>query len=115
MEDLFYIVSWGYYCRDGCHSYFAGWNKTLISSLPAYLRLAFPAVLSHKSGLSHNVTTQLRVGNQHKMGPSGVRSLLSEMHTLKFNIWLAQYAEAVLEDFSRRERGRETKSQTTLE
>jgi len=104
MEDSFYIVAWAYYCRQGCHSHFAGWNKSLISSLPAYLRLAFPAVLSHKGGLFNNVITQLRVGNQHKMGPSGVRSLLLEMHILKFNIRLAQYTEAVFQLFTAHEK-----------
>ena len=41
--------------------------------------------------------SQLRVGNQHKMGPTGVHSLLLEMHTLHFNILQAQYAEALFE------------------
>ena len=97
MEDTFYIVSWGYYCRQGCQSYFHGWNTNLLQSLPRYLQLAFPAVLSHRAGLSKNVITQLRVGNQHKMGPSGVHSLLCEMHTLRFSTLLAQYCEAIFE------------------
>ena len=59
--------------------------------------MAFPATLSHRAGLSRNVISQLRVGNQHKMGPSGVRSLLFEMHTLHFNILQAQYCEAIFE------------------
>jgi hypothetical protein len=97
LDDTFYLVSWGYYCRQGCQSYFHGWNRQLLQSLPAYLRLAFPAVLSHRAGLSNNVITQLRVGNQHKMGPSGTRSLLFEMHTFRFSILQAQYTEAIFE------------------
>jgi len=42
----------------------------LLNSLPRYLQLAFPAVLSRKSELSHRVIDQLCVGNQHKMGPA---------------------------------------------
>jgi hypothetical protein len=97
LDDTFYIVSWGYYCRHGCQSYFHGWARDLLQSLPAYLRLAFPAVLSHRAGLSNNVITQLRVGNQHKMGPSGARSLLFEMHALRFSTLQAQYTEAIFE------------------
>ena len=41
--------------------------------------------------------TQLHVGNQHKMWPSGVRSLLLEMHTLRFSVLQARYLEAVFE------------------
>ncbi len=97
LSDNFYIVSWAYYCRKKCRTHFAGWTPSLVQSLPQYVRLAFPAVLSHRSGLSHQVITQLRVGNQHKMGPSGVRSLLLELHTLRFNTLLAQYLEAIFE------------------
>jgi hypothetical protein len=61
------------------------------------LRLAFPAMLSRKGGLSRRVVSQLRVGNQHKMGPSGVQSLLYEMHTLRFSTLQAQYHEAIFE------------------
>lgn len=97
ISDTFYIISWAYYCRKGCKTHFSGWSPALIHSLPRYFQLAFPAVLSHRSGLSHQVITQLRVGNQHKMGPSGVRSLLLELHTLHFNTLQAQYLEAVFE------------------
>jgi hypothetical protein len=97
VEDVFWIITWSYYCRKGCGSHFRGWNPAILDSLPPYLRLAFPAVLSRRSGLSHNVISQLRVGNQHKMGPSGVRSLLLEMHTRKFNILHIQYLEAIYE------------------
>jgi len=54
-------------------------------------------MLSHCSGLSHAVIRQLRVGNQHKMGPSGTRALLLENHTQHFNVIHLQYLEAFLE------------------
>ncbi len=97
IEDSFYIVAWAYYCCDGCHSYYHGWSKKLIDSLPPQLRLAFPAVLSRKSGLSHAVIDILRAGNQHKMGSNGVRSLLYETHTRRFNKVQLQYLESVFE------------------
>ncbi|KAJ2920858.1 hypothetical protein H1R20_g16236, partial [Candolleomyces eurysporus] len=97
INDNFWIVTWQYYCRKGCKSYFSGWSTKLLETLPRYLRLSFPAVLSRRGGLSHNVITLLRVANQHKMGPSGVRALLVEQHTLRYNQILLQYLEAVLE------------------
>jgi hypothetical protein len=111
IEDVFWIITWAYYCRNGCQSHFRGWHPAILESLPPYLRLAFPAVLSQKSGLSHRVISQLRVGNQHKMGPSGVRSLLLEMHTRQFNILHAQYLEAAYELV----RGRQNQAQTTTQ
>ncbi|KAK6980836.1 hypothetical protein R3P38DRAFT_2579466, partial [Favolaschia claudopus] len=102
VDSCFYIVAWAYYCRHGCKSYFHGWSEQFLRSLPAYLRLAFPAILSRKSGLSRNLLMMMRVGNQHKMGPSGVRAMLHEMHTHCFNVLLLQYLES-------RERERESR------
>ena len=98
IEDSFYIVTWSYYCRSNCLSTFRGWSPQLLQSLPPYIQLAFPAFMSRKSGLSKQVMSQLRVGNQHKMGPSGVHSLLVEMHTLRYNALQLQYCEAVFEE-----------------
>ncbi|KAK0232270.1 hypothetical protein EDD85DRAFT_970646, partial [Armillaria nabsnona] len=103
LEDSFYIVAWAYYCRQGCQAHFHGWSQRLLNSLPPYVRLAFPAVLSHKISLSCNVVSTLRVGNQHKMGPSGVRSLLFEMHTHRFNVIQLQYLESIFERLQTRE------------
>ena len=97
VEDNFYIVAWAYYCHNGCRSHFHGWSRQFLDSLPAYLRHAFHAMLSHRGHLSRKVISQLHVGNQHKMGPSGAHSLLLEMHTLRFNTLQAQYVEAVFE------------------
>lgn len=112
-DDCYYIVTWRYYCRKGCKSTFHGWNKRILNSLPPYLRLAFPAVLSRKGGVSKSVITQLRISNQHKMGPSGVRALLFERHTLRFNTLQLQYAESIFE-LVRGHQMEVNRSQTTL-
>ncbi|KAJ7077201.1 hypothetical protein C8R43DRAFT_1179242 [Mycena crocata] len=116
-DSNFYIVSWAYYCRSNpnCRKHFHGWSQKLIESLPRYLQLAFPAILSRKSGVSRNVMNQLRIGNQHKMGPSGVRSLLLELHTLRFSILQAQYLEAVFEMVRGRQDGKTGEFQSRLD
>lgn len=113
VEDNFYAVTWKYYCRLGCKSTFRGWSTSILKSLPPYLQLAFPAVLSRRAGISRQVITQLRVSNQHKMGPTGYRSLLLENHTLKFNILQAQYLEAAFE-MVRGQQLERSQTQTTL-
>jgi len=110
VDTTFYIVTWSYYCRKGCQSWYSGYNQSLLESLPAYIRLAFPAVLSQKRGLSHNVISQLCIGNQHKMGLSGVRSLLNKTHTLHFNHQQLQYLEAVFEQVQHIESREEQKN-----
>ncbi|KAF9470560.1 hypothetical protein BDN70DRAFT_998898 [Pholiota conissans] len=115
IEDVFWIVTWKYYCRKGCQTHFRGWNPLIINSLPPYIRHAFPAVLSRKGGLSLAVISLLRSSNQHKMGPSGVRSTLLEMHTHKYNIRYAQYLKAVFELIrGRQEVTNSQSSQSTL-
>ncbi|KAK6981231.1 hypothetical protein R3P38DRAFT_3234489 [Favolaschia claudopus] len=114
LEDSFYIISWAYYCRKGCKSYFCGWSRKLLDSLPPFLRLAFPAVLSRKGGISHSVLSILRVGNQHKMGPSGVRSLLCENHTLRFSTLQAQYLEAIFAHTHERAQKHQPNDQTSI-
>lgn len=95
VQDVFYIVSWAYYCRSRCKRYFAGWKHELIESLPASLQYEFPGTISHKSGHSDSVGTILRVANQHKMGPTGVQALLFEAHTLKYSKIYLQYLEMI--------------------
>ncbi len=80
-----------------------GWSQCLIDSLPPYLCMTFPAILSCKSGLSHNVINTLHVGNQHKMGSSGVQSLLFEMHTCQFSTIQLQYLKSVFEQLQGQE------------
>lgn len=105
-SDDFFLLNWAYRCRTisevgkkktklGCGKVYRGWLPALLAGLPARVRLAFPAVLSRKRGLSHAVLTAPRVNNQHKMGPSGTRSLLLEQHTKCFNTLQLQYIEAI--------------------
>ncbi|KAJ7088237.1 hypothetical protein C8R43DRAFT_1142287 [Mycena crocata] len=115
IEEDWYLVTWSYYCRNkSCKSYYHGWSSKLLSSLPPYVQLAFPAVLSRKGGLSRRVLTLLRGANQHKMGPTGVRSLLLEMHTLRFNTLQLQYLESIFELEYGRQSGEAGQVQTTL-
>lgn len=115
LTDNFWIITWMYYCQLGCQSHFRGWSPAILESLPQYLCREFPAVLSRKSGLSLTVINLLRVGNQHKMGPSGVRSLLFEEHTQKFNTLCTQYLEAIYEVVRGRQENEPHTAQSTLD
>ncbi|KAL7410044.1 hypothetical protein BDY24DRAFT_444398 [Mrakia frigida] len=52
VEDNFYIVTPRYYCRKTCKETWSGWDPQILRTLPASLQLAFPAMLSQRSGLS---------------------------------------------------------------
>ncbi|KAJ3522150.1 hypothetical protein NMY22_g12013 [Coprinellus aureogranulatus] len=97
LEDNFYLVSWGYYCRSGCKAHFPGWGKELLDSkfLSPRVRLGFPVQLSHRGGVTKRVLRTMRVCSQHKMGPTGMRALLMEHHTHRFDRIRLQYLESV--------------------
>ena len=97
ISNNFYVLSWQYYCRGSCKVYFSGWTRALFDTFPNWLKLTFPADLSRRAGLSNDVITTMQVSNQHKMGPSGVRALLTKQHTLRYNRLQLQYLEAAAE------------------
>lgn len=109
VEDNFFIVTWEYRCRK-CKRSWTGSSPELMAALPRWLQLAFPADLSCRAGLSKSVITHLRVANQHKMGPAGVRAMLVEQHTLRHNRLHLQYLETALEVYRGNKAG-----QTTIE
>jgi hypothetical protein len=96
IDSCFWLLTWRYQCRP-CATHFQGWSTDLLETLPRYIRLAFPAFLSYRSGISTALTQLLRTCYQHKMGAASIRALLLEMHTRKFDQRCTQYLEAGLE------------------
>jgi hypothetical protein len=90
------MVTWRYKCT-GCLRHFQGWSSSLIGTLPRSIQAVFPAVLSYRSGMSHALAQTLRVCYQHKMGAAGVKALLLELHTRRFDRLCLQYLETILE------------------
>lgn len=109
LEDHFYIVTWESRCRK-CRRSWTGSSPEMMATLPRWLQLAFPAVLSRRAGISKRLMAILRSSNQDKMGPAGIRALLLEQHTLKYNRLLLQYLEAAAEVYRDNRAG-----QTTIE
>jgi hypothetical protein len=90
------MITWRYLCR-GCGQSYQGWSTSLIETLPRYVQLSFPAIISYRSGISNRVAQILRTCYQHKMGATGVEALLYELHTRRFDGLCTQYLEAAVE------------------
>lgn len=63
----------------------------LIQQLPHELQLEFPAVLTHKGGVSKAVADLLRPCIQNSVGPERFRKILRELHHLKHDRLELQY------------------------
>jgi hypothetical protein len=97
LDQCYWLVTWRYQCRHGCKQHFQGWSSSLIGTLPRSVQNSFPAVLSYCSAISHGLAQVLQVCYQHKMGAAGVRALLIELHTRRFDRLCLQYLETALE------------------
>ena len=96
LEEIVWLITWRYHCkvcRKGC----SGWAPRLLDSLPTSIRLAFPAVLSRKGGLTLRVAQSLLVAGRQKSGISGFHKQLLHLHTHKFDRAHLQYLEACRE------------------
>lgn len=111
LEDNFYIVGWRYRCRKengGCGKTFQSWNSKVLACLPESIMLEFPAILSHRAGISHRVLNLQRSVHHHGMGPDPVRRMFVENRLRRHDVCQRSYLEAIYgytnEQGDRRER-----------
>jgi hypothetical protein len=66
-----------------------GFNDCLIKQLPFHIQAAFPAVLTHQSGMSKELLKLMRPMFQHGIGPHRfhkiIRAIHMEKNMMKFN------------------------------
>ncbi|KAG2191844.1 hypothetical protein INT47_009991, partial [Mucor saturninus] len=92
VNDCFYLMTMRYKCRnkDKTHT-FDGCNPALVRQLPLNLQAEFPAVLTHRSGLSKVLCKLMRPLFQHGIGPHRMAKVLRVMHTEKYDELQLQY------------------------
>lgn len=64
---------------------FNGYHDGIIKQLPEKFQIAFPAVLTHKFGLSKTLLNLLRPLVQNSVGPSRFSKILQELHMLRYD------------------------------
>ncbi|KAK9481628.1 hypothetical protein V1527DRAFT_493436 [Lipomyces starkeyi] len=65
----------------------------LLDILPFGLKCTFPAVLTHKSGISQEMAGQIRVC--FGMGPAPFRSMIQQLHRERYDMHRLAYLEAI--------------------
>jgi hypothetical protein len=83
-----------YECRN-CKKSYNGHDKQVLKQLPLQLQAEFPAYLTHRSGVSKDLGSLLRICVQNSLGPKRFQKLLRELHMLKHDRLEYQYLNAV--------------------
>lgn len=81
-------------CRcseQGCGIALNVHDARIIEQLPFDLQLEFPAILTHKYGMSKNLANLLRPCIQNAVGPKKFQKILSELHHLYHDRLELQY------------------------
>ena len=79
-----------YRCKE-CRRKFRNYIPEVLSQLPFFAQRAFPAVFSHKGGISIEVMTLLKLSIAHRMSVRGFAELLMETHRRRHLICSGAY------------------------
>lgn len=67
------------------------YDERIMTQLPLYLQMEFPAVLTHRGAVSKSVADLLRPCIQNSVGPERFQKILRELHHLKHDRLELQY------------------------
>ena len=85
MYDLsgkYYIISRRLRCSR-CTSDIAAHSEDLVKSLPEYIQLGFPALLSQRSGVDKNLPAFVESLCDKSVGPTGIAATMKELAALE--------------------------------
>ncbi|KAG2212145.1 hypothetical protein INT45_002922 [Circinella minor] len=84
LVDIFLIRSKLWRCYR-CRKTINGHDSELIDSLPYHIQSIFPAILTHRGGISRQLADLLRPCFQNAIRPGHLHDLLQELHHLRHN------------------------------
>ncbi|KAL9536874.1 hypothetical protein MBANPS3_012294 [Mucor bainieri] len=92
MDSCFYLMSLRYRCLDlTCKKSFNAHDDKFMQQLPMELQMEFPALLTHRGGVSKAVADLYRPCIQNSVGPERFQRILREQHHLKHDRLELQY------------------------
>jgi hypothetical protein len=96
-DESFYLIGMRYRCNT-CHprSTFQSWDPRILSLLPAPLAEQFPALLSHRSGMSKKLFAMMRCSFQNGVGAKQFSDSLNVLHRRRYEMLEVQYMETIL-------------------
>lgn len=94
----FYLMTMRYNCKGPITHTFNGYDDGLLKQLNPNLKAQFPAVLTHRSGLSNNLVKLMRPAFQHGIGSHRFAKMLRIIHIERYDELQLQYYLA-LDDY----------------
>ncbi|KAJ7587518.1 hypothetical protein C8J56DRAFT_786255 [Mycena floridula] len=96
-EESFYLIGMRYRCNL-CHprSTFQSWDARVLSLVPSTLAEQFPAMLSHRSGISKKLFAMMRCSFQNGVGAKQFSYNLNVLHRRRYEMLEVQYMETIL-------------------
>lgn len=80
-----------YICKGAEKHTFNGYDEGLMNRLDLSLQSEFPAVLTHRSGVSKDLVKMMRPAFQNGVGPHRLTTMLRIMHTERYDELQLQY------------------------
>ncbi|KAG2191934.1 hypothetical protein INT47_012017 [Mucor saturninus] len=95
LKDCFYIMTRRYRCKNATKQhFFNGFDSRIIRQLPLRVQADFPALLTHKSGISKDLAKLMRPLFQNSVGPVTLSKILRELHAEHHATVELQYYDA---------------------
>lgn len=85
-SSCFYLMTMNYRCtRIECRKTFSGCDQGIVKQLNPDHQSAFPAILTHKSGVSKDFSNIMRSSFQHGVGPHRLSKITRILYTHRFD------------------------------
>ena len=98
LNGLYYVMTQRFHCdsqSDGCGKSMNLYDPVIMDQLPPGLSAAFPAFLTHQSGMDKTLMTLIRAGIAYQMSSSVWSSVLCELHVQEHDLQELNYLHAL--------------------
>ena len=98
LDGLYYVMTKRVHCDSrsgGCGKSMNWYDPLIMDQLSPGLAAAFPAFLTHQSGIDKTLMTLIRAGIAHRMSSSAWSSVLRELHVRQHDLQELNYLHAL--------------------
>lgn len=104
LDQNYYIMTMRIRCRDtagGCGKSYNLYDPIILEQFDQRLVAAFPAFLTHRSGIDKTLMTLIRAGMSHRVSANAWSKILRELHVREHDLRELQYLHTVQKDMKR--------------
>jgi hypothetical protein len=117
LDGLYYVMTQRVHCdkrAGGCGKSMNLYDPIIMDQLDAGLAAAFPAFLTHRSGIDKTVMTLIRAGMAHRMSSSAWSDVIRELHVREHDLQELNYLHAISQA-QKQEKARNAEGQKSYE